>query len=58
MRTFNLRLDKGLGCSLNVKLSDTATNEVVSNTKSQGITAARESLKEIVFVEILKRRGL
>lgn len=51
MRTFTINLSPG-----NYTLKDTLTQEVLSTNLTKGLTATRETLKNQIFVEILKRK--
>lgn len=54
MRTFNVKLTK----EYNVSLSDTSTKEVIMNKEFKGVIAATETLKDAIFIELLKRKQL
>jgi len=56
MRTFNVKLTKQDG--YNVSLSDAQTNEVIIDKNFRGVIAATETLKDAIFIQLLKRKKL
>ncbi len=55
MRDFTITLSKGE--VITATLTNMLTQKTVSKRAYKGITAARETLKNDIFVEILKRKG-
>ena len=54
MRTFNVKLSKADG--YNIALSDSKTNDIIVDKNFRGIVAATETLKDAIFIELLKRK--
>jgi len=54
MRSFNVIIEKD--SKIKATLTDTLNNKIVSSSTYQSITAARETLKEDIFREIIRRK--